>query len=105
MCRSGSMTTPSWTMAPRSSGIPKPPMIPGPGHYPSPGTIYGSHPTIHQAGRVPKTTQKRSEPSEWEPKDTPSPQDYAVCANHNTADTNYKFGRYDQVSAPKFSIR
>merc|ERR1719316_1422773 len=46
MSRSGAMTMPSWTMAARSAGIPKPPQVPGPGHYPLPGSIYGSHPTI-----------------------------------------------------------
>lgn len=99
MCRSGNMSTPSWSMGGRSTGIPKPPMIPGPGHYPMPGCLYGAHPTIHQPGRVPKTTTKRTEPSEWEPRDTPSPQDYSVCSFAG------EFGRYDQVSAPKFSIR
>ena len=34
---------------------------------------------ISQAGRVPKTTVKRTEPSEWEPRDTPSPQDVSPC--------------------------
>lgn len=96
--RTGIMTTPSWSMAPRASGIPKPPMVPGPGHYPLPGCIYGEHPTIEQPGRIPKSTTKRVDPQDWEPKDTPSPQDY------NTQQTN-TFGRIDQASAPKFSIR
>merc|ERR1712224_189072 len=43
-------------------------------------------------------TTKRVDPQDWEPKDTPSPQDYHT----QQADT---FGRVDQASAPKFTIR
>jgi len=57
--RHGTMAAPSWTMAPRSSGIPKTPNFPGPGEYVVPGSIYGSHPAITQPGRVPKTTAAR----------------------------------------------
>jgi len=96
--RTGIMTTPAWSMAPRANGIPKPPQVPGPGHYPQPGCIYGEHPTIAQPGRVAKTNVKRTEPSEWEPKETPSPQHY------NTQQVN-TFGRADQPTSPKFSIR
>jgi len=96
--RNGVMKMPSWTMAARASGIPKPPLAPGPGHYPLPGSIYGAHPTIEQPGRVPKSTTKRVDPQDWEPKDTPSPQDYYTQQEST-------FGRADQASAPKFSIR
>lgn len=57
--KSGKMGAPAWTMAPRSSAIPKPPQQPGPGAYPMPGSIYGAHPTIPQPGRVPQTKAKR----------------------------------------------
>jgi len=55
----GVSNTPSWSMAPRASGIPKSAVTPGPGHYPIPGSIYGSHPLIQQPGRVSKTEAKR----------------------------------------------
>mmetsp|Transcript_44930 Transcript_44930/g.88918 ORF Transcript_44930/g.88918 Transcript_44930/m.88918 type:complete len:252 (+) Transcript_44930:127-882(+) len=55
----GVQNTPSWSMPPRASGIPKPHVTPGPGQYPIPGSIYGSHPMIQQPGRVAKKTGKR----------------------------------------------
>jgi len=96
--RNGPMTAPEWSMMARSSGIPPDPGFPGPGEYVQPGTIYGQHPTIHQPARVPKTTQKRSEPSEWEPKDTPSPQDYNLVKPG-------EFGHAGHEKAPKFTMR
>jgi len=55
----GVQSMPSWSMAPRASGIPKPAATPGPGHYPIPGSIYGSHPLVQQPGRVCKSAAKR----------------------------------------------
>lgn len=90
---------PSYSMLARASGITKPPDQPGPGHYPMPSTLYGSHPTLPMAGRVPVRTARRSEPKDQLMQgDTPSPQDYAVV-------TDKKFGRYDQVTAPTFTMR
>lgn len=87
---------PTWTMAPRSSGIPKPANTPGPGEYAQPSTLYGSHPQLSVPGRVPKTTSRRSSPSDALPI-TPSPQDYVVVQK--------KFGRIDQTTAPTYTMR
>merc|ERR1712048_1443711 len=67
---------PSWTMLPRGSGIPKAAPQPGPGEYHQPSTLYGSHPQLAVAGRVPKRTEKRKDMAN--PSNTPSPQDYAT---------------------------
>eukprot|EP00927_Polykrikos_kofoidii_P048462 TRINITY_DN42734_c0_g1_i1.p1 TRINITY_DN42734_c0_g1~~TRINITY_DN42734_c0_g1_i1.p1 ORF type:complete len:585 (-),score=58.22 TRINITY_DN42734_c0_g1_i1:27-1724(-) len=91
---------PKWTMTGRSSGIPKPADQPGPGEYPVPSTLYGSHPQLTCAGRVPKQTEERKQPA---PKDiTPSPQDYEIVLSHGK---KHKFGRIDQVSAPGWTMR
>lgn len=88
---------PKWSMTSRGSGIPKPPDQPGPGQYPQPSTLYGSHPQLPVPGRVPKTTTNRAAPSDQFPK-TPAPHDYEVVQKD-------KFGRYDQLTAPKFTMR
>lgn len=90
---------PKWTMAPRGAGIPKPMNTPGPGEYAQPSTIYGSHPQLSVAGRVPKTTTARSSPGDRTGGPTPSPQDYEVVQ------TGKKFGRVDQATAPVFTMR
>lgn len=55
----GEMTTPSWTLNSRSTGISKPPQQPGPGEYTLPSTLYGCHPQLPVPGRIPKTTAPR----------------------------------------------
>merc|ERR1711865_147169 len=70
----------------------------GPGHYAHQGCIYGEHPTIEQPGRIARQTTKRTEPSQWEPRDTPGPLDYITTQEK-------KFGRVDQSAVPNFSIR
>jgi len=99
-CRTGSMETPSWTMAPRGSGIPKPPNQPGPGEYHQPSTLYGSHPALPVPGRVPTTSCKRSTPSDalTAGGPTPAPHDYKVVIDG-------EFGRKDQSKAPVFTMR
>lgn len=95
----GAMTAPSWSMTSRDSGIPKSPQQPGPGEFPLPGTLYGSHPTIPQPGRVPKTNARRSLPQDSVPSaDNPSPQHY------NTVQTG-AFGRVDQHKSPSYTMR
>eukprot|EP00931_Biecheleriopsis_adriatica_P040632 TRINITY_DN2328_c0_g1_i5.p1 TRINITY_DN2328_c0_g1~~TRINITY_DN2328_c0_g1_i5.p1 ORF type:complete len:133 (-),score=16.73 TRINITY_DN2328_c0_g1_i5:447-845(-) len=97
---------PSWTMMPRESGITKTKDQPGPGEYPQPSTLYGSHPALPVVGRVPKSTTKRSSPQDQlggEMKNNPSPQDYEVVQTGKGKDS--KFGRVDQETAPKFTMR
>jgi len=98
--RNGSTETQKWTMAPRGSGIPKPTNQPGPGEYAQPSTLYGSHPMLPMAGRVPKTTTKRSTPSDALTMGgvTPAPHDYKVTADG-------EFGSVAQAKAPKYSMR
>lgn len=60
----GLVKPPKWSMTTRSSGISKPPMVPGPGEYPIPGTIYGGHPAFDTPGRVAILQGKRSAPSD-----------------------------------------
>jgi len=87
-------------MLPRGSGIPKAAPQPGPGEYHQPSTLYGSHPQLAVAGRVPKRTEKRKDMAN--PNNTPSPQDYSTqCSDGKT----HSFGRPDQVHAPKFTMR
>merc|ERR1711879_235757 len=86
---------PSWTMLSRGAGIPKPPDQPGPGEYNQPSTLYGSHPQLAVAGRVPKRTEQRK--GMENPNDTPSPLDYNTVQSSGGSHT---FGRYDQRSAP-----
>lgn len=88
---------PAFSMLPRASGIPKPANQPGPGEYMLPSTLYGSHPALPMAGRVPKTTARRSLPQDGMPV-TPSPLDY------KTEQTGI-FGRVDQSRVPKWSMR
>eukprot|EP00441_Pelagodinium_beii_P006496 CAMPEP_0197703244 /NCGR_PEP_ID=MMETSP1338-20131121/125339_1 /TAXON_ID=43686 ORGANISM="Pelagodinium beii, Strain RCC1491" /NCGR_SAMPLE_ID=MMETSP1338 /ASSEMBLY_ACC=CAM_ASM_000754 /LENGTH=387 /DNA_ID=CAMNT_0043287137 /DNA_START=18 /DNA_END=1178 /DNA_ORIENTATION=+ len=96
----------SWSFMPRESGIVKTKDQPGPGQYPVPSTIYGSHPALPVAGRVPKRTDKRSVPSDQlgaEMKRNPAPHDYEVV---KTVDgPNHKFGHAGQKTAPKFTMR
>ena len=96
---------PAWSMIPRSSGITKTADQPGPGEYPQPSTLYGSHPQLPVPGRICKSTQNRTGPTDQvgEMKNNPSPQDYnTVMSGPNSG---HKFGRADQVSAPKFTMR
>eukprot|EP00927_Polykrikos_kofoidii_P065087 TRINITY_DN60885_c0_g1_i1.p1 TRINITY_DN60885_c0_g1~~TRINITY_DN60885_c0_g1_i1.p1 ORF type:complete len:291 (-),score=31.25 TRINITY_DN60885_c0_g1_i1:68-916(-) len=90
---------PSWTMAPRASGIPPAPEQPGPGEYRIPSTLYGSHPQLTCAGRVPTRTAKRPEQGHT---GTPSPQDYDTLRSSGKA---HKFGRVDQLTAPTYTMR
>merc|ERR1719456_1782618 len=87
-------------MLSRGSGIPKTESQPGPGEYHQPSTLYGSHPQLAVAGRVPKRTETRKDMAN--PNDTPSPQDYATTLSGGDKHT---FGRVDQVHAPKFTMR
>ena len=92
-------------MIPRSSGITKTSDQPGPGEYAQPSTLYGSHPQLPVPGRVCKSTQRRTGPTDQlgEMKNNPSPHDYdIVCSG---PDKTHKFGRVDQASAPKFTMR
>jgi hypothetical protein len=91
---------PSWTMLSRGSGIPQAADQPGPGEYHQPSTLYGSHPQLAVAGRVPKRTEKRKDMASTN--NTPSPQDYATTLSEGGKHT---FGRADQVHAPKFTMR
>eukprot|EP00928_Gymnodinium_smaydae_P088781 TRINITY_DN72826_c0_g1_i1.p1 TRINITY_DN72826_c0_g1~~TRINITY_DN72826_c0_g1_i1.p1 ORF type:complete len:290 (+),score=39.26 TRINITY_DN72826_c0_g1_i1:92-961(+) len=91
---------PSWSMLARGSGIPRAPDQPGPGEYPIPSTLYGSHPALPIAGRVPNRTEKR--PSLGKASDTPGPEAYRTEMSKGK---EFKFGRYDQASAPKFTMR
>ena len=96
---------PAWSMMPRSSGITKTPDQPGPGEYLQPSTLYGSHPQLPVPGRICKSTQSRTGPTDQvgEMKNNPSPHDYnTVMSGPNNS---HKFGRADQVSAPKFTMR
>lgn len=96
---------PTWTFVGRESGITKTKEQPGPGQYPLPSTIYGSHPCLAMAGRVPRTAEKRSTPQDQlggDMKNNPSPQDYEVVQSQGTG---HKFGRVDQKTAPKFTMR
>lgn len=88
---------PKYTMVPRMSGITKTPDQPGPGEYKVPSTLYGSHPMLPMAGRVPRTTARRSQPNDGCPV-TPSPLDYKV-------EQDGRFGRVDQTRVPCWSIR
>lgn len=95
--------SPSWSMTTRGTGIPKPPHQPGPGHYPVTSTLYGSHPALTCPGRVPKTTDTRPDPgSKARKDDVPAPNHYQTLCS---VGSGHKFGRYDQTTAPKFSIR
>lgn len=91
---------PSWTMLSRGAGIPNAPDQPGPGEYCQPSTLYGSHPQLAVAGRVPKRTEKRK--GMERPDVTPSPLDYATSLSDGK---NHTFGRADQHHAPKFTMR
>ena len=96
---------PAYSMIPRSSGITKTSDQPGPGEYAQPSTLYGSHPQLPVPGRVCKSTQRRTGPTDQlgEMKNNPSPHDYdIVCSG---PDKSHKFGRVDQASAPKFTMR
>jgi len=96
---------PTWTFVGRESGITKTKDQPGPGEYPLPSTINGSHPCLTMAGRVPKTTERRSTPSDQlgaDMKINPSPQEYVVVQSDGKG---HKFGRVDQKTAPKFTMR
>jgi len=95
--------TPSWSMTSRGTGIPKPSQQPGPGHYPAPSTLYGSHPTLACAGRVPKTTAVRPDvASKARKDDNPSPQQYQTVSSEGP---NHKIGRVDQTTTPKYTMR
>ena len=96
---------PAWSMMPRSSGITKTPDQPGPGEYLQPSTLYGSHPQLPVPGRICKSTQSRTGPTDQvgEMKNNPSPHDYNTVMSGPTS--GHKFGRADQVSAPKFTMR
>lgn len=59
--RMGTVESPKWTMLKRATGIPSPPQAPGPGTYASPGTIYGSHPTLTSAPRAAHANSTRTE--------------------------------------------
>merc|ERR1719253_1147563 len=93
----GLMTAPEWSMTGRGAGIPKAPQQPGPGEYAQPSTLYGSHPMIPVAGRVPKSTQDRPDPNANFP-DTPAPHDYEVVKPG-------EFGSVVQSKAPKWTMR
>jgi len=97
---------PKYSMIPRSSGITKTKDSPGPGEYELPSTIYGSHPQLPVAGRVPRTNERRSAPQDQlgaEMKRNPAPHDYDVVKT--VAGPEHKFGRADQPTAPKYSMR
>ena len=96
---------PAYSMIPRSSGITKTSDQPGPGEYAQPSTLYGSHPQLPVPGRICKSTQRRTGPTDQlgEMKNNPSPHDYdTMCSG---PDKGHKFGRVDQASAPKFTMR
>lgn len=93
---------PSWSMLARGSGIPNAPDQPGPGHYPVPSTLYGSHPQLTCAGRVPARTEKRHDMADPKAKHSPSVHDYDTVMSKGK---NHTFGRYDQASMPKFTMR
>lgn len=88
---------PQYTMVSRASGIPKPELQPGPGEYTLPSTLYGSHPALPVPGRVPKTTARRSLPTDGLDV-TPGPLDYQTVQAE-------KFGRVDQAAVPKYTMR
>ncbi len=96
---------PAWSMMPRSSGITKTADQPGPGEYLQPSTLYGSHPQLPVPGRICKSTQSRTGPTDQvgEMKNNPSPHDDNTVMSG--PDSGHKFGRADQVSAPKFTMR
>ena len=87
---------PAYSMIPRSSGITKTSDQPGPGEYAQPSTLYGSHPQLPVPGRICKSTQRRTGPTDQlgEMKNNPSPHDYdTMCSG---PDKGHKFGRVDQ---------
>lgn len=97
---------PSWSFISRASGVTKTKDSPGPGQYPLPSTLYGSHPALPMAGRVPKSTEARSTPQDQlgaEMKRNPAPHDYEVVKT--VPGPTHKFGREDQKTAPKFTMR
>eukprot|EP00930_Biecheleria_cincta_P064634 TRINITY_DN5024_c0_g1_i3.p1 TRINITY_DN5024_c0_g1~~TRINITY_DN5024_c0_g1_i3.p1 ORF type:complete len:364 (-),score=61.00 TRINITY_DN5024_c0_g1_i3:704-1795(-) len=97
---------PAYSMFPRSSGIVKTKDSPGPGEYTLPSTIYGSHPQLLVPGRVAAMKTKRNLPEDQlgaEMKINPSPQDYEIVKT--VAGPEHKFGRTDQTTAPKYTIR
>eukprot|EP00933_Yihiella_yeosuensis_P005473 TRINITY_DN10998_c1_g1_i1.p1 TRINITY_DN10998_c1_g1~~TRINITY_DN10998_c1_g1_i1.p1 ORF type:complete len:257 (+),score=34.16 TRINITY_DN10998_c1_g1_i1:46-816(+) len=96
---------PAWTMNCRESGITKTKDSPGPGQYAVPSTLYGAHPQLPVAGRVPRTTVKRSVPQDClgaQMKINPSPQDYDTMKSHGK---EHKFGHAGQPTSPSFTMR
>uniref|UniRef100_A0A7S4SKL3 Uncharacterized protein n=1 Tax=Alexandrium monilatum TaxID=311494 RepID=A0A7S4SKL3_9DINO len=95
--------SPSWSLTTRGTGIPKPPHQPGPGEYRVPSTLYGAHPALACPGRVPKTSDTRPDPGTKARKDDyPAPNQYQTSCSDGP---NHKFGRADQQTVPKYSMR
>ena len=96
---------PAWTMIPRSSGITKTADQPGPGEYPQPSTLYGSHPQLPVPGRICKSTQGRTGPTDQVGEMKNNLVHRTTTRSCQAPNGSHKFGRADQVSAPKYTMR
>lgn len=97
---------PAYSFMPKGSGVTKTKESPGPGQYAIPSTIYGSHPQLWVAGRVPNRSERRSTPQDQlggDMKHNPAPHDYEVVKTVDGPD--HKFGHAGQKTAPKFTFR